>query len=136
MSEGGRQCIGSKVWIRATLQTSSEGGRQRFGSKVNSEPLRRDPVLEKETRNEEYLRFYSFRFIGPPGGDSNLVWKMIDDFQRGRGNGLSLCMSVEMRRLTSLVSLKETCSDFLLDILKNPPGGDSRLDIEDMIGDF
>ena len=38
-----------------------------------------------------------------------------------------------MRRLTSLASLKETCSDFLLDILKNPPGGDSRLDMEDVM---
>ena len=58
---------------------------------------------------------------------------MIDDFQRGTEDGLSLCMSVEMRRLTSLASLKETCSDFLLDILKNPPGGDSRLDMEDVM---
>ena len=41
-----------------------------------------------------------------------------------------------MRRLSSLASLKETCSDFLLDILKNPPGGDSRLDMEDVIDDF
>ena len=27
----------SKVWIGATMQTSSEGGRQWFGSKVNLE---------------------------------------------------------------------------------------------------
>ncbi len=39
-----------------TLQTSSEGDRQRYGSKVNSEQLCRGPVLERETRNEEYLR--------------------------------------------------------------------------------
>ena len=31
MSEGGRQWLGSKDWIGATLQTSSEGGRQRLG---------------------------------------------------------------------------------------------------------
>ena len=103
---------------------------------MNLEQLLRGPVLERETRNQEYLRFYSFRFVGPPGGDSNLAWKTIDDFQRSTEDGLSLCMSVEMRRLTSLASLKETCSDFLLDILKNPPGGDSRLDMEDIIDDF
>ena len=89
--------------------------------------------MERETRNQEYLRFYSFRFVGPPGGDSNLAWKTIDDFQRSTEDGLSLCVSVEMRSLTSLASLKESCSDFLLDILKNPPGGDSRLDMEDVI---
>ena len=89
--------------------------------------------MERKTRNQEYLRFYSFRFVGPPGEDSNLAWKMIDDFQRSTEDGLSLCMSVEMRRLASLASLKETCSDFLLDILKNPLGGDSTLDIEDVI---
>ena len=61
------------------------------------------------------------------------MWKTIDDFQRSTEDGLSLCVSVEMRSLTSLVSLKESCSDFLLDILKNPPGGDSRLDMEDII---
>ena len=87
--------------------------------------------MERETRNQEYLRFYSFRFVGPPGGDSNLAWKTIDDFQRSTEDGLSLCMSVEMRRLSSLASLKETCSDILLDILKNQPRGDSRLDVED-----
>ena len=89
-------------------------------------------MLERETRNEEYLCFYSFRFIVPPGVDSNLAWKTIDDFQRGTEDGLYLCMSVEMRRLTSLASLKETYSDFLLDILKNPPG-DSGLDKDDVI---
>ena len=30
------------------MQTSNEGGRQRYGSKVNSEQLRRGPVLEME----------------------------------------------------------------------------------------
>ena len=42
----------------------------------------------------------------------------------------------DLLRLPSVVGLKETCSDFLLDILKNPPGGDSRLDMEDTIDDF
>ena len=50
MREEGRQRIGSKVRIGATLETSSEGGRQRIGSKVNSEQLCRGPALEKETR--------------------------------------------------------------------------------------
>ena len=72
----------------------------------------------------------------PPGGDSNLAWKTIDDFQRSTEDGLSLCVSVEMRSLTSLASLKESCLDFLLDILKNPPEGDSRLDMEDVINYF
>jgi len=34
VSDGGRQWIGSKDWIGATLKTSSVGGRQRIGSKV------------------------------------------------------------------------------------------------------
>ena len=32
----------------------------------------------------------------------------------------------------SLASLKKSCSDFLLDILKNPPGGDTRLREDDV----
>ena len=62
-----------------------------------------------------------------------MAWKTIGDFQIGTEDGLSLCRIVEMRRLTFSASLKETCSDFLQDILKNPPGGDSRLDMEDII---
>ena len=55
--------------------------------------------MERKTRNQEYLRFYSFRFVGPPGGDSNLAWKTIDDFQRGTEDSLSLCMSVEIEKI-------------------------------------
>ena len=62
-----------------------------------------------------------------------MIWKTIDDFQRSTEDGLSPCVSVKTRSLTSLASLKESCLDFLLDILKNPPGGDSRLDMEDVI---
>ena len=58
--------------------------------------------METETRNQEYLRFYSFRFVGPPGGDSSLAWKTIDDFQRSIEDGLSLCVSVEARSLQLL----------------------------------
>ena len=35
-----------------------------------------------------------------------------------------------------LASLKKSCSDFLQNNLENPPGGDSRLDMEDTIDDF
>ena len=80
MSEGGRQWNGSKVWIGATLQTSSKGGRQWFGSKVNSEQLCRGLELERETRIRNILGFNSFRFVGQPGGDTNTAWKTIDDF--------------------------------------------------------
>ena len=59
--------------------------------------------------------------------------KMIGDFQIGTEDSLSLCRIVEMRRLTFSASLKENRSDFLRDILKNPLGGDSRLDMEDVI---
>ena len=62
-----------------------------------------------------------------------MAWKTIGNFQIGQEDGLSLCRIVEMRRLTFSASLKETCSDFLRDILKNPPGGDSRLDMEDVM---
>ena len=69
--------------------------------------------MERETRNDEYLRFYSFRFIGPPGGDSNLAWKTIYDFQRGTEDGLSLCRIVEMRKLSF-------SSEFEGDLLRLP----------------
>ena len=49
--------------------------------------------------NEGDLRCYSFRFVGPPGGDSNLAWKTIDDFQRATEDGLSLYMSVEIEKI-------------------------------------
>ena len=58
---------------------------------------------------------------------------MIDDLQRSTEDGLSLCVSAEMKSLTSLASLKESFSEILQDILKNPPGGDSRLDMEDVM---
>ena len=47
---------------------------------------------------------------------------------------LRLCLlqdEGDLLRLPSVASLKETCSDFLLDVLEDPPGGDSRLDVED-----
>ena len=62
----------------------------------------------------------------------DLMWKMIDDFQRSTEDSLSLCDCSDEKFAASLASLKESCSDFLLDILKNPLGSDSRLDMEDI----
>ena len=68
MREEGRQRIGSKVRIGATLETSSEGGRQRLGARWNSERLRRFVVLEKETRKGYLSNFMRGvkRIMWPP----------------------------------------------------------------------
>ena len=77
---------------------------------------------------------YSLRFVGELGEDTNRAWKTINDFQRCTEDSFDqdsriLFVFVSDYRgekiAASLVSLKKSWSDFLLDILENPPGGDS-----------
>ena len=53
-----------------------------------------------EIRN--ILDFIPSDIIGAPGGDTNLAWKTIDDFQRCTEDSLSLCLTVETRSLQLL----------------------------------
>ena len=77
---------------------------------------------------------YSLRFFGKLGGYTNSAWKTINDFQRCTKDSFNqdsriLFVFVSDYRgkkiAASLGSLKKSCSDFLLNNLENPLGGDS-----------
>ena len=93
------------------------------------ELLHRGLEWERETRNG-----ISLTFVGQLGEDTNRMWKTINDFQRCTEDSFNqdsriLFVFVSDYRgekiAASLASLKKSCSDFLLNNLENPPGGDS-----------